>query len=67
MIRLEGIAGLIDKVIRSRCLKALALNRLRFFAYPTAIFRFKEFFRICLREDPTELLSDLVSNTYNIV
>jgi len=32
MIRLEGIAGLIDKVIRSRCLKALALNRLRFFA-----------------------------------
>jgi len=31
MIRLEGIAGLIDKVIRSRCLKALALNRLRFF------------------------------------
>ncbi len=32
MIRLEGGAGLIDKVIRSRRLKALALNRLRFFA-----------------------------------
>ena len=32
MIRLEGNAGLIDKVIRSRCLKVLALNRLRFFA-----------------------------------
>jgi len=29
MIRLEGVAGLIDKVIRSRRLKALALNRLR--------------------------------------
>ena len=32
MIRLEGGAGLIDKVIRSRRLKALALNKLRFFA-----------------------------------
>ncbi len=32
MIRLEDVAGLIDKVIRSRHLEALALDRLRFFA-----------------------------------
>ena len=32
MIRFEGVAGLIDKEIRSKYLKALALNRLRFFA-----------------------------------
>ncbi len=43
MIRLEGIAGLIDKVIRSKRLKALALKRLRFFLpHPAAIFRLKE-------------------------
>ncbi|NLG17110.1 MAG: hypothetical protein GX556_07255 [Fibrobacter sp.] len=41
MIRLEGVAGLIDKVIRSRRLNALALNRLRFFASSSCDFQGK--------------------------
>ncbi len=42
MISLEGVAGLIKKVIRSRNLKALALNRLRFFASSSCDFQVKE-------------------------
>mgnify|MGYP000878869890 CR=1 FL=1 len=42
MITLEDIAGLIGKVIRSRYLKALALNRLRFLPHRTVFFRFND-------------------------
>ncbi len=65
MIRLEGGAGLIDKVIRSRRLKALALNRLRFFASSNCDFQVKHpDCRLKFYTEPKNELTDFAGAVY---